>query len=56
MIDRVMRMRISFLKYRKRYKKAELTPGLPRDRAATCRLIMNWNSSSAIEALTFAAT
>jgi len=37
-------------------KKAELTPGLARDRVATWRLIMNWDSLSAIEALTCAAT
>jgi len=37
-------------------QKAELTPGLARDRAATWRLIMNFDSSAAIECLTCAAT
>ena len=37
-------------------KKDELTPGLARDRAATWRLIMNFDSSVAIECLTCAAT
>jgi len=37
-------------------KKAELTPGLVRDRAATWRLILNLDSTAAIEGLTYAAT
>jgi len=40
----------------KQNKKAELTPELARDRAATWRLILNLDSSAAIEGLTCAAT
>jgi len=36
-------------------KTAELTPGLARDRAATWRLILNLDSSAAIEGITCAA-
>jgi len=31
------------------YKKAELTPGLARDRNATWRLIMNWDSQQRLK-------
>jgi len=37
-------------------KKAELTPGLARDRVATWRLIWNLDSSGAIERVTCGAT